>query len=134
MKTTSGRGRPSKYTNAIIACVINFTKDCLDKGIFPTIEGLAVSLGVGTRTLYDWESEYPELSQTLGKLRDEQKRLLITNGLSGNYNTRFAIFLLKASHGMTEKEPLINATQNSYMNISPKLLADALKLMEREDE
>ena len=95
---------------------------------------MADNLGVGTRTLYDWEAEHPELSQTLGKLRDEQKRLLITNGLSGGYNTRFAMFLLKASHGMTEKEPLINATQNSYMNISPELLADALKLMEREDE
>jgi hypothetical protein len=44
------------------------------------------------------------------------------------------MFLLKANHGMTEKEPLVNATQNSYMNISPDLLADALKLMKQEEE
>jgi hypothetical protein len=59
--------------------------------------------------------------------------MLITNGLEGKYNSRFAMFLLKASHGMTEKEPLVDATQNNYMNISPELLADALEIMHSRD-
>jgi len=105
------------------------------KSIFPTFEGLATFLGVGTRTLYDWELEYPDFSQTMDMVRDTQKQLLVTNGLTGSYNTRFAMFLLKASHGMNEKDPLISVTQNSYMNISPDLLADALVLMHgRETE
>ena len=109
--------------------------DCLEKGIFPTFEGLATYLGVGTRTLYDWELEHADFSQTMEKVRDTQRQLLITNGLTGSYNTRFAMFLLKANHGMSEKDPLISATQNSYMNISPDLLADALELMHsRETE
>jgi len=134
METKPGRGRPSKYSTRLLECATDYTAQCLNQGIFPTIEGLAANLGVGTRTLYDWELEHAELLQTIDKLRDTQKHLLITNGLSGNYNTRFSMFLLRSIHGLTEKEPLINATQNSYMNISPDVLADALKLMGDADD
>lgn len=134
MLTKPGRGRPTKFTTSTSKRVTHYTNDCLEKGIFPTFEGLAAFLGVGTRTLYDWELEHTDFSQTMEKIRDTQRQLLITNGLTGGYNTRFAMFLLKANHGMTEKDPLVDATQNNYMNISPDLLADALKLMhERGD-
>ena len=135
MSIKSGRGRPTKYATSTSRRVTHYTSDCLQKGIFPTFEGLATFLGVGTRTLYDWELEHTDFLQTMDKVRDTQKQLLITNGLTGSYNTRFAMFLLKANHGMSEKDPLITATQNSYMNISPDLLADALELMQsRETE
>jgi len=133
MSIKSGRGRPTKYTTSTSGRVIKYTNDCLEKGIFPTFEGLATFLGVGTRTLYDWELEHADFSQTMEKVRDTQRQLLITNGLTGSYNTRFAMFLLKANHGMSEKDPLIAATQNSYMNISPDLLADALELMHNRE-
>lgn len=134
MSVKPGRGRPSKYSAKIPKCLTNYTKECLRKSIFPTIEGFAVFLGVGTRTIYDWELEHSDFSQTMDMLRDAQKQLLITNGLTGTYNTRFAMFLLKANHGMSEKDPLISATQNSYMNISPDVLADALELMESREK
>jgi hypothetical protein len=126
------RGRPTKYSTNIPKQVIDYIDNCIVNKIFPTIEGLSVELGIGSRTVYDWEQVHEDFSQTLGKLRDVQKQLLITNGLTGGYNTRFSIFLLKAAHGMTEKEPLINATQNSFMSIAPEVLADALKLMRQE--
>jgi hypothetical protein len=126
------RGRPSKYSSRLPARLINYTNECLENGNFPTIEGFSAYLGVGTRTLYDWQTEYPEFLQTMDDLRDTQKHLLISNGLKGDYNTRFSMFLLKANHGMAEKDPLISATQNSYMNISPEVLAEALKLMKSE--
>jgi len=125
-------GRPSKYSEEIPNTTSKYIYDCLASERFPTVEGLAINLDVGTRTLYDWEKVHEEFSQTMEKLRDAQKQLLITNALTGKFNTRFSIFLLKAAHGMTEKEPFINATQNSYMNISPDVLADALKLMSEE--
>lgn len=133
METKPGRGRPTKYNTRLLERVTNYTVKCLNQGIFPTIEELAAVLGIGTRTIYDWELEHAEFSQTIDTLRDTQKHLLITNGLNGNYNTRFSMFLLRSIHGLTEKEPLINATQNSYMNISPDVLADALKLMGNTD-
>lgn len=134
MSKKPGRGRPTKYTTSTINSLRKYTSNCVKSGTFPTIEGLASHLGVGTRTVYDWEAEYPDFSQTLGQLRDTQKELLITKGLTGSYNTRFAMFLLKANHGMSEKDPLIEATQNNYMNISPDLLADALELMNGREE
>lgn len=134
MTPESGRGRPTKYTTSTITNVKKYISNCVEQGIFPTIEGLSAILGVGTRTLYDWEAEHPDFSQTMDKLRDAQKQLLITNGLTGTYNTRFAMFLLKANHGMSEKDPLVDATQNNYMNISPDLLADALKLMHEQGD
>ncbi|PIQ80576.1 MAG: hypothetical protein COV78_04835 [Candidatus Pacebacteria bacterium CG11_big_fil_rev_8_21_14_0_20_34_55] len=134
MTNKPGRGRPTRYTSKLPANVTTYTKDCLSNDVFPTIEGLATHLGVGTRTIYDWEAEYPDFSQTIDQLRDTQRQLLITNGLTGSYNTRFAMFLLKANHGMSEKDPLITATQNSYMNISPDLLADALEIMQNKSD
>ncbi len=88
MPVKSGRGRPTKYTTSSNRLVRKYTNDCLEKGIFPTFEGLATYLGVETRTLYDWELEHPDLSQTMDKIRDTKKQLLITNGLTGSYNTR----------------------------------------------
>ena len=133
MNNKPRRGRPTRFTSKIPANVTTYIKKCLNNGIFPTIEGLASHLGVGTRTIYDWEAEHPDFPHTIDELRDTQKQLLITNGLTGSYNTRFAMFLLKANHGMSEKDPLISATQNSYMNISPELLADALKIMNSQE-
>lgn len=133
MTNKPGRGRPTKYSAKTPKCLQIYTTKCLEKGEFPTIEGFSAHLGVGTRTLYDWQAEYPDFSQTMDELRDTQKHLLISKGLTGGYNTRFAMFLLKANHGMTEKDPLISATQNSFMGISPDLLADALELMESKE-
>lgn len=126
-------GRPSKYTSGISKRVVHYTNLCLKKGNFPSIEGLAVNLGVGTRTLYDWESLYSDFSQTMGILRDTQRDLLIKNGLSGKYSTSFSIFLLRSIHGFSDNKPQFEATQNNYMNISPELMVDALKIMKEED-
>jgi hypothetical protein len=126
------RGRPTKYSSSVINRVTHYTDKCLKSGDFPTIEGLALELGVSARTLYGWETEYPEFFQTMETLRDAQKHMLTTGGLTGKYNSRMAIFLLKASHGMTDAAPPINATQNNYMNISPEVLADAMNMMKSE--
>lgn len=98
MQNKPGRGRPSKYTAKTPSCLRNYTTESLQKGDFPTIEGFSAYLGVGTRTLYDWQAEYPDFSLTMDELRDTQKHLLISKGLTGSYNTRFAMFLLKANY------------------------------------
>ena len=133
MNNKPGLGRPTKYKSNTPAQVRKYTQKCLKNDEFPTIAGLAIKLRVGTRTLYDWEKIHPDFSQTMEALRDTQKHLLITNGITGIYNTRFSMFLLRANHGIREKEPLITSTQNNNMNISPELLADALKLMRDQE-
>lgn len=125
-------GRPSKYDTRLNTRAREYIKKAKKKGDFPTIEQLAVVLGVSVRTLYGWETEHEEFLQTMEALRDSQRHLLLTNGLNGKYNSRFAIFLLKASHKMRENEPVVENNTN-YMNISPDVLADAIKLMRSKE-
>lgn len=124
------KGRPTKYTENLHNRVKKYTDSRIKTGDFPTIEGLARELGVSTRSLYGWEIEYPEFLQTMDSLRDAQRDMLQAGGLTGKYNARMAIFLLKAIHRLSDATPLLQATQNNYMNISPDVLAEALKLME----
>lgn len=127
------RGRPTRYTTAVPSRVTHYTDKCLKDGDFPTIEGLALILGVSARSLYGWETTYPDFFQTMETLRDAQKHMLQAGGLTGKYNARMATFLLKASHGLTDASPPIQATQNNYMQISPEVLAEALKMMEASE-
>lgn len=127
-------GRPSKYSSVIPKCAMNYLNLCIKEGVFPTIEGLAIKLGAGTRTIYDWEKAYSDFLQTTQLLRDTQRDLLIRNGLSGKYSTSFSIFLLKSIHGFSDNKSSAGATQNNYMDISPEVLADALKLMHESDQ
>ena len=125
-------GRPSKYNPRLNKIVMKYINNAKKSRDFPTVEKLAMVLGVGVRTLYDWGAEYIEFSHTLETLRDLQRHMLLTNGLSGKYNSRFAIFLFKASHKMRENEPVVENNTN-YMNISPDILADAIKLMRSKE-
>lgn len=64
----------------------------------PSIEGLAIFLGIHRDTIYDWEKKYKEFSDIIGELRAKQAEALINNGLSGHYNSTIAKVLL-AKHG-----------------------------------
>ncbi len=127
------RGRPTKYTKETPRRVIHYIEKCQEIGDFPTIEHLASVLKVGTRTLYAWEKEYSDFQQTMDMLRDAQRHLLITGGLSNKYNARFASFLLKANHGMQDRQPLVHATQNNNFGVSPELMADAIRIIREKD-
>lgn len=127
------RGRPTKFTKETPRRVIAYIKKCQEKNEFLTIEGLASELGVGTRSLYGWEKEHSDFLRTMDMLRDAQRDQLLRGGITNKYNARFAAFLLKANHGMQDKQPPINATQNNYMNVSPELLAEAIRLTREKD-
>jgi len=67
----------------------------------PTIEGAAEYLDVSRDTLYNWEEIYPEFFCIMEKLRHKQARMLMENGLSGDYNPTIAKVLL-SKHGYRE--------------------------------
>lgn len=127
------RGRPTKYTKETPRHVMHYIKKCQQTDDFPTIEHLSSELGVGTRTLYSWEEAYSDFRQTMDMLRDAQRDLLIRGGLTNKYNSRFASFLLKANHGMQDRQPLVHATQNNNFGVSPELMADAIRLIREKD-
>lgn len=74
----------------------------------PTIEGAAEYLGVDRNTLYNWEEIYPEFLRVMGELRAKQARMLIENGLSGDYNPTIAKVLL-TKHGYREGQEITGA-------------------------
>lgn len=126
-------GRPTKYTKETPRRVMKYIKMCQEKKDFITIEQLASQLGVGTRTLYAWEKEHSEFQHTLDMLRDAQRDQLIRGGIQNKLNAGVSIFLLKASHGMQDRQPLVHATQNNNFNVSPELMADAIKIIREKD-
>ena len=81
----------------------------------PTIEGLAVYLGVNKTTIYEWESRYPEFSNVLAQLRSKQAETLINKGLSGDYNPIISKLLLM-KHGYAEKTETDVTTKGESIN------------------
>jgi len=116
-------GRPTKYKEEFIdkayeyiqACAdeeYQLTKSFSDKGEswdnkirvkLPTIGGFALFIGVSERVLYDWGNENDDFLQALNDIKEEQKRKLLDNGLSGHYNSTIAKLILSSNHGMAEK-------------------------------
>ena len=97
-------GRPTKYNDKMLerarAYVAGGWKR--DGERVPKIASLAVWLGVNKTTLYEWEAAEPEFSNVLGELRAIQERLLVDNGLGGDYNPTIAKLLLH-KHGYHDK-------------------------------
>lgn len=104
-------GRPTKYDPKYISSVDEYLetrKDDIDyngnKTVrLPTIEGFALFIGVNRDTLFEWESRHKEFSDSLDKIKIEQKERLTNSGLSGAYNSAIAKLVLSANHNMREK-------------------------------
>lgn len=78
----------------------------------PSIEGLALYLGIHRDTVYAWEREHPAFSDIIGDLRAKQAESLINNGLSGAYNPTIAKVLL-AKHGYKDAQDIDQNTKHS---------------------
>lgn len=119
-------GRPSKYNEGMLKIAKDYLFESMkgetykDKhGVekrrlkMPLLEELARLCGVHGETLTEWEKEYTEFSETLKMLRELQKERIIQRGF-GMGNPTFAIFMLKANHGMMETEKrILSGERNS---------------------
>lgn len=99
-------GRPTKYIPDIIHPLINeYIESCgKEQTELPSVEGLALKLGVNTDTLFEWNKKHPEFSVYLKKIAQKQKNQLMNDGMYGGkeVNASMAIFLLKAIHGLKD--------------------------------
>lgn len=129
-KKKSNAGRPTKYTPEMVDKVKEYlamTKDEIKDIVksenaqtgfvsyeerlvvsLPTIDDLAVYLGVNRDTIYEWVKIHKEFSDSVDLVVAEQKRRLLNNGLGNIYNASMAKFVLSANHGMSEKTTQTN--------------------------
>ncbi len=108
-------GRPTLYSPNILEGVRDYLQSCNDeqdgKNLrvnLPKVEGLARYLNVSKDTLYEWAKKYPDFSDALREIKNEQYCRLIDEGLAGRYNPAIAKLMLSANHGLTEVSKNIN--------------------------
>jgi len=141
-------GRPTSYSEEIIEKANKYIDQSKDTDIqvikqsnaekgyemyenklkvnIPTIEGLAVYLGVARSTIYEWQKEHKEFSDILEKLLAIQAERLMNNGLSGDYNSTIAKVIL-TKHGYVDK-------QESDVNLKGKISLSKLFDESKENE
>jgi len=97
-------GRPTKYTQAILAKTIEYLSTYKDKGeLIPTRAGLALFLELDRETVTTWanDKEKPEFSRLIHALDAGQEVDALSGGLKGTYNPKIAALVL-SKHGYTE--------------------------------
>lgn len=103
--TKHAGGRPTLYTPGVIVEINEYLKEAIPQNMkIPTIEGIALKLGISRDTLYEWAKKYPEFSDTLDKLKMMQKESLTEIGIFGGKEINAAIvkLLLEVNHNMRE--------------------------------
>ena len=97
--------RPTKYTPKVIEEINQYLKSAIPENMkIPTVEGIALELGINKDTLYAWAKKYPEFSDALEELKMKQKEALVQTGIFGGKEINQAIvaLLLKVNHDMIE--------------------------------
>lgn len=107
-------GRPTKFTPDLVLLAESYINDwkATEKKLVPTIEGLAMALGVAKKTLFRWEAEpledhedpelYKRYCHCLDNVRHLQADLLIHGSLDGKMNSTISKLLL-SNLGYREK-------------------------------
>lgn len=99
-------GRPTKYKPEVFDQIEEYLSMAgREQTSLPSIEGLALHIGVNTDTINEWSKRYPKFSVAIKKIAARQKKQLMDDGMYGGkeVNAAMAIFLLKVNHGMQEK-------------------------------
>lgn len=98
-------GRPTDYSEDMLAKADKYLAIAIPENQdLPTVEGLALYLGVHKDTLYEWAKIHPEFSDALKKLKLKQKSDLIKIGIFGGkeINAGIVALMLKVNHDMVE--------------------------------
>ncbi len=93
----------------------------------PTLTGFCLEANISRSHLSELAHKYSEVMDIVEKLEQMQEQYCLTNGITNKANPIFSMFILKSKHNFKDQPQKLE--QNNYLNVSPELLADALKLM-----
>ncbi len=97
--------RPTKYNQKLVDTARAYIDDYAKCGdAMPSIAGLAVVLSISRETIHTWRHEEgkEEFSDILALLLSTQERVLMNNGLTGEFNSAITKLAL-GKHGYSEK-------------------------------
>ena len=95
--------RPSKYNPEMQAKAEDYSMNFMEYGDpVPTVAGLADALDIARSTLYLWQEEHPEFSDTLERIDRRQQKFLIAGGLTNEFNSAITKLMLH-NHGYSDK-------------------------------
>jgi hypothetical protein len=101
--------------------------------LLPTIERLALTLGVHRDTLQEWEKVSPEFSVILERLRASQADKLLQNGLANRWNSTITKLVL-SKHGYVEKQATDLTTNGKELPAPILGAAGAVQPHDSDDE
>lgn len=104
--TTAATAEPISLsdTKEVKRRTVLYLRACEESSSFPSIAGMARSLGLSRQALYDciWRNSPPETARWLELCRDSFSDILAEAGLRNNCNGVVSIFLQKALYGLRE--------------------------------
>lgn len=98
-------GRPTKYNELTLEVAENYLQNYESHGDpFPSHIGLALALGIRNSTLYEWgkDPKKPEFSEMLERVLQKQHQLLVSKGITGEFNSNIAKLVL-GKHGYKDR-------------------------------
>ena len=103
--------RPSKYNPEIQAKADDYAQNFMAYGDpVPTVAGLSDALDIARSTLYLWQEQHPEFSDTLERIDRRQQKFLIAGGLTNEFNSAITKLMLH-NHGYSDKSATDVTTQ-----------------------
>lgn len=88
---------------AIKTRIDDYFRFCVDNGVRPFIEGLALSLHSNRMSLLNWEKEQTERGAVIRQAKQVIRSLLETWSISGRLNPATSIFLMKNISGYVDR-------------------------------
>lgn len=99
-------GRPTEYSDEMLPKIRHYIDNFSEYGDkAPSIVGLCRVLKRGRSTLYEWskDSDKGGFSDMFAEIGEEQERVVVNGGLSGDMNSTIAKLML-AKHGYSDKQ------------------------------